>query len=205
MRNWLHEEMFSRLANQASCVLGGYDNGLVVGEGYKPNVSQFSKRVKTISLSKLSQQRPGPHYDIIFLHILPNDLEQQALIWQQLACVAQDGALLFFSAWSVDTFCEYRDQMGIVFEDMHNVGDGLAQAGWIDAVMSSQHMQVSYEYEEALSCDARIVGIEIQDLKVPMTVTYEMAFGHAVFSRAALCRQLGEFEIAAQGVGVRRS
>jgi hypothetical protein len=204
MKNWLHEEIFRRLADQAGCLLGDYEQALLVTvDGFSPDISRFAKQVTAIKQSQLSKQTPGARYDLVFVHLLPNDLEQQLQIWQQLACLVQDGAMLFFSAWSIDTFYEWREQIGTEFQDMHNMGDSLAQAGWTDTVMSSQHMQVTYEYAEALQHDASIVGVVLEQAAVPAAITYEMAFGHAVFSRAAMCRQLGEYEIAIEGVGVR--
>jgi hypothetical protein len=205
MKNWLHQEIFRRLADQASCLLGDYEHALVVTvDGFKPDVSALAKRSTTISYAQLGKQTPQPVYDLVFVHVLPNDLEQQLLIWQQLACLVQDGAMLFFSAWSVDTFCEWREWIGVEFQDMHNIGDGLAQAGWTDAVMSSQHMQVTYDYAEALQHDAAIVQVQLDQVEVPATATYEMAFGHAVFSRTAMQRRLGEYEVDASSIPVGR-
>jgi hypothetical protein len=109
----------------------------------------------------------------------------------------KEGAALFFSAWSVDTFKEWRNQSPLIeFQDMHNIGDGLAQAGWTDTVMSSQKMQVTYENIASLLCDAEIVGLKpSRELIMPQKITYEIAFGHAVFSRKLKSRQLGEYEV----------
>lgn len=197
MKNWLHQQIFHRLADQASCLRGYYTHLLaVIPDDFQPDLSVFAERVTVISATQLPQQIPQAIYDLVFVHVLPNELDQQLLIWQLLACLAQDGAMLFFSAWSVDTFCEWGEQIDREFQDMHNVGDQLAQVGWIDTVMSSQRMRVTYDNTEALLHDASVVNMKFEQVSVPATVTYEMAFGHAVFSRTARLRQIGEYEIS---------
>jgi hypothetical protein len=196
MQNWLHEEVFNRLRNQAGFLMGDRQQALVLGlSGFRPAVDELAKQVTTMEYAQLGEQTPGPQYDCVFVHLLPNDPEHQLLIWQQLSCLAKEGAALFFSAWSVDTFKQWRGQLPLEFQDMHNIGDGLAQAGWTDAVMSSQHMEVTYEDPEGLKHDAEIVGLAAANPETPATITYEMAFGHAVFSRKLRSRQMGEYEV----------
>lgn len=210
MHHWLHEEVFNRLLAQASCLLGERKQGLLIKPAYfEVDCVALATALGVADwdvVSNCDNLTPEPKYDMVLLHLPPNDVEQQQLLWQQLACVAQDQAVLFFSAWSVDTFREWR-QAGLrftaVFEDMHNMGDGLAQAGWFDAVMCSQHMQVTYDHRDALLCDSALVGVEpVMELlnnvstDNPSAITYEIAFGHAVFNREQLMRQLGEFEVS---------
>ena len=213
MLHWLDEEMFDRLSEQASCLLGEYSSGLLLKpEGFEPALPKKDSVANwaVMDVAALSNQTPGAQYDIVFLHALPNDPDQQLLIWQQLSCLVKDTAVLFFSAWSVDTFREWRRD-GVLsetnFQDMHNIGDALGQAGWFDAVMSSQHIAVTYHDAEGLMHDALVVGINTNDVSVeppskenPCVITYEMAFGHAIFSRNKLASPLGAYEVSIDSV-----
>jgi hypothetical protein len=198
MREWLHQEIAKRLTEQASFLVTKHENALWLTTGdFIPEADHLAKKVVVQDRSELISQVPGAHFDIVLVHLLPGDMDLQLLIWQQLSCLVKEGAALFFSAWSVDTFKEWRNQSPLIeFQDMHNIGDGLAQAGWTDTVMSSQKMQVTYENIASLLCDAEIVGLKpSRELIMPQKITYEIAFGHAVFSRKLKSRQLGEYEV----------
>ena len=208
MQDWLQQEVLRRLIAQTQCLLTQHAHALLV----KPDGLEIADEVlqaipsvqrwTVIDASSLIQQKPDPSYDMVFWLLLPHAIEAQQLVWQQLSCVAQDGAVLFFAAWSVDTWREWRDLLPeLPFQDMHNIGDGLAQAGWCDAVMSSQIMQVTYHENESVSNDAQVLAVppaihEVISEGNPLTLSYEMAFGHAVFSMQARARQLGEYEVS---------
>lgn len=207
MQDWLQQEVLRRLIDQTQCLLKEQaDALLVIPDGLclseqALNAIPGVRHWTVLEASHIIQQTPQPSYDMIVWLLLPHDLEEQALIWQQLACLAKDAALLFFAAWSVDTWREWRDQLhDWPFQDMHNMGDGLAQAGWSEAVMSSQSFQLTYHDSKSLQCDAAVIGLEpclqpVISADNPLVLSYEVAFGHAVFSAEARARQWGEYSI----------
>lgn len=74
--------------------------------------------------------------------------------------VARPGALLDFSFFGVDTFAELRGLgarlMG--FHDLHDVGDLVAAAGFVEPVMDSEHLTLSWSTPQALLADVHALG-----------------------------------------------
>mgnify|MGYP001609385733 FL=1 len=85
---------------------------------------------------------------------------------QDLLRVLKPGGLLVFTSFGPDTLKELRacwrqidDAVHVnQFTDMHDVGDGLLQAGFADPVMEAETITVSYESVDKLMADLRDIG-----------------------------------------------
>lgn len=82
------------------------------------------------------------------------------------ARVLKPGGLLLFSSVGPDTLKELRQAWAAAddgmhvhdFVDMHNVGDGLMRAGFINPVMEAEHITLTYRDLDALVRDLRDTG-----------------------------------------------
>mgnify|MGYP001551831246 FL=1 len=80
--------------------------------------------------------------------------------------VLKPGGLLMFSTFGPDTLKELRSCWSQIddavhvnaFTDMHDVGDGLLQAGFADPVMEAETITVNYETIDMLMADLRGIG-----------------------------------------------
>ena len=92
-----------------------------------------------------------------------NDLQATM---QGLLRVLKPGGLLMFTSFGPDTLKELRtcwkqidDAVHVnQFTDMHDVGDGLLEAGFADPVMEAETITVSYESIDKLMADLRAIG-----------------------------------------------
>jgi len=80
--------------------------------------------------------------------------------------VLKPGGLLLFSTFGPDTLKELRSCWSQIdgavhvneFSDMHDVGDGLLQTGFVDPVMEAETITVQYESIDKLMADLRAIG-----------------------------------------------
>ncbi len=125
--------------------------------------------------------------------------------------VLRPGGLLLFSTFGPDTLKElracWRRVDGAVhvnqFMDMHDVGDGLMQAGFADPVMEAEFITVNYSSVDKLMADLRAIGANVtaeggrsgltaaaalatlrrayEEFRVDafLPATYEVLYGHA--------------------------
>jgi malonyl-CoA O-methyltransferase len=130
---------------------------------------------------------------------------------QDLLRVLKPGGLLVFTSFGPDTLKELRacwrqidDAVHVnQFTDMHDVGDGLLQAGFADPVMEAETITVSYESVDKLMADLRDIGAnataeggrtgltapsvlptlrqayEAYRLENRLPASYEVVYGHA--------------------------
>ena len=130
---------------------------------------------------------------------------------QDLLRVLKPGGLLVFTSFGPDTLKELRacwrqidDAVHVnQFTDMHDVGDGLLQAGFADPVMEAETITVSYESVDKLMADLRDIGAnataeggrtgltapsvlstlrqayEAYQLENRLPASYEVVYGHA--------------------------
>ena len=76
------------------------------------------------------------------------------------------GGLLLFTTFGPDTLKELRASWRRIddavhvndFPDMHDVGDGLLQAGFADPVMEAEFITVNYKEVDQLMADLRAIG-----------------------------------------------
>lgn len=119
------------------------------------------------------------------------NFKQQFKEWRR---VLQENGLLIFSAFGPDTLLEWREQLKNdeipQFIDMHDLGDMLIQAGFIDPVIEVDHIVVSYRDQMKLVNELIAAGMwfpenheQISELiSAPaenLQTTYEIIIAHA--------------------------
>ena len=153
------------------------DAGVGTGEAVAPLMPRY-KKSRLVALD-LSERKPRlVCADIEHLPFRENSFEliisSLTLQWcndlpatlQDFLRVLKPGGLLMFSTFGPDTLKElracWRQIDGAVhvneFTDMHDVGDGLLQAGFADPVMEAEAIKVNYESVDALMADLRAIG-----------------------------------------------
>ncbi|MEK9775366.1 MAG: methyltransferase domain-containing protein, partial [Quisquiliibacterium sp.] len=79
---------------------------------------------------------------------------------QEWRRAARAGSLLMFSAFGVDTLRELR-ALGIAtpaFDDMHDIGDWLVKAGFVEPVMDAERLTVSWDSATRLLSELHAFG-----------------------------------------------
>jgi len=91
------------------------------------------------------------------------DLDATLLEWRRLL---KPHGLLLFSTLGPDTLKELRAAWSAVdgynhvnrFLDMHDVGDALIRAGFVEPVMDVEHITITYEHATGLMRDLKSIG-----------------------------------------------
>ncbi|NNL06926.1 MAG: malonyl-ACP O-methyltransferase BioC [Gammaproteobacteria bacterium] len=105
-------------------------------------------------------------FDLVFSNLTLQWCNDLPLTLQGLLRVLKPGGLLMFTTFGPDTLKELRacwrqldDAVHVnQFTDMHDVGDGLLQAGFADPVMEAETITVKYRTIDKLMADLRAIG-----------------------------------------------
>ena len=149
---------------------------------------------------------PDSSADLIWSSLCLHWSHDPETVIEQWHRIIRPGGLLMFSTFGVDTLAELRgtglDLMA--FNDMHDIGDALATAGFADPVMDMHKMTVQFSSPERLLADLAAIGgnalidrtrhlhgsgqrnrwidalLQLRDSKTgEIPVTFEVCFGHA--------------------------
>ena len=130
--------------------------------------------------------------DLIFANLLLPWCDDAQKIFYEWRRVLRPEGLLMFSSLGPDTLQELRGKLFSLtapkFVDMHDVGDMLTQAGWMDPVMDIEYITMTYRESEKLIRELQVVGMIAHD-EVPVQlekneanvypITFEVVYGHA--------------------------
>jgi malonyl-CoA O-methyltransferase len=105
-------------------------------------------------------------FDLVFSNLTLQWCNDLPITLQGLIRVLKPGGLLMFTTFGPDTLKELRacwrqldDAVHVnQFTDMHDVGDGLLQAGFADPVMEAETITVKYRTIDKLMADLRAIG-----------------------------------------------
>jgi malonyl-CoA O-methyltransferase len=89
-------------------------------------------------------------------------------VFAEAARVLEVGGLILFSTFGPDTLKELRAAFAAVdrdahvnrFVDMHDLGDGLVAAGFVDPVMEMETITLEYSSVEAVARDLKAIGAQ---------------------------------------------
>ena len=155
---------------------------------------QYAKQNQQVDKDYLcasAEQLPLKEYDIdlVFANLfLPwcHDINAVLLEWQR---VLKPNGLLMFSTLGPDTLREVPSHL-LQLIDMHNVGDAMVHAGFLDPVMDVDYLTLTYrsraqlihELQATGSLPSDIVWLDsalLPDAENLFPVTYEIVYGHA--------------------------
>ncbi len=105
-------------------------------------------------------------FDLIFSSLTLQWCNDLPATMQDLLRVLKPGGLLMFTTFGPDTLKQLRSCWRQIddavhvnqFTDMHDVGDGLLQAGFADPVMEAETITVNYQNVDKLMADLRAIG-----------------------------------------------
>lgn len=105
-------------------------------------------------------------FDLIFSNLALQWCNDVGAALDEFRRVLKPGGLLMFSTFGPDTLKELRTSWQKVdnavhvnaFIDMHDIGDGLLQRGFVDPVMEAEMITVNYAEVDRLMQDLRAIG-----------------------------------------------
>lgn len=118
--------------------------------------------------------------DLIFANVVQSDFKKNFQVWRS---ILKPNGLLMFTTLGPDTARELRDQIELPhFTDMHDIGDALVEAGFLDPVMDAEHLTLVYRSEAQLVDELQLgpqhfIFEKNADNSFPLT--YEIIYGHA--------------------------
>ncbi len=104
--------------------------------------------------------------DVIFANLLLPWIDDQTQVFAEIARVLRKGGVFAFATLGPDSLLEIRRAWSQVddnahvnhFSDMHDLGDGLVNAGLADPVLDVDRLSVSYDSTEKLFADLTAMG-----------------------------------------------
>jgi malonyl-CoA O-methyltransferase len=105
-------------------------------------------------------------FELLFSSLTLQWCNDMQATMEDILRVLKPGGLLMFSTFGPDTLKELRACWSQIddavhvneFTDMHDVGDGLLQAGFADPVMEAETITVNYQSIDKLLADLRAIG-----------------------------------------------
>ncbi len=123
---------------------------------------------KVYSVTADAEQLPyaAHSFDLVFSNMTLQWCNDLAATFTGLRRVMRPGACLLFTTFGPDTLRELRASWARVddgahvseFTDMHDVGDLLLQAGFVNPVMDMEHITMKYRDVQALMSDLKGIG-----------------------------------------------
>lgn len=153
-----------------------YPAAQVVGVDLAPNMLKFARRrpwyvpwqkqARFVCADAQALPFATQGFDLIYASLILQwceDLDATLLEWRRLL---KPHGLLLFSTLGPDTLKELRAAWHEVdgynhvnrFLDMHDVGDALIRAGFVEPVMDVEHLTMTYSDAPALMCDLKRIG-----------------------------------------------
>ncbi len=104
--------------------------------------------------------------DVVFANLLLPWIDDQTQVFAEIARVLRKGGVFAFATLGPDSLLEIRRAWSQVddnahvnhFSDMHDLGDGLVNAGLADPVLDVDRLSVSYDSTEKLFADLTAMG-----------------------------------------------
>jgi len=104
--------------------------------------------------------------DLIFSNLMLQWCDRPQVVFEEFVRVLRPGGLLLFSTFGPDTLGELRaawaaadDRSHVsLFADMHELGNGLMQAGLAEPVLDVEHHRLHYANAHALMRELKLLG-----------------------------------------------
>lgn len=152
-------------------------------------------------------------FDLIFSNLHLHWCSDLAQVVAEMRRLLKPKGLLLFSTVGPDTFKELRESWAAVdalphvhlFHDMHNIGDLLLHAGFVDPVMDAEYLILHYQHLHSFLADIKALGVSnklqtrqktlmgkahfqsfldhyetLRTAEGKLPVTYEVIYGHAL-------------------------
>ncbi len=140
---------------------------LAVAESHQPLFgSWFGRKVRYLQAEASAIPLPEASCDLVYASLMLQwceDLDETFLEWRRLL---KPHGLLLFSTLGPDTLKELRAAWSAAdgynhvnrFLDMHDVGDALIRAGFVEPVMDVEHVVLTYADARGLMRDLKDIG-----------------------------------------------
>jgi malonyl-CoA O-methyltransferase len=99
--------------------------------------------------------------------------------------VLRPDGLFVFTSLGPDTLMELREHISLIpqMTDMHNLGDDMLKAGFMDPVLDVEHVTLRYREKKQLLRELYVTQmlpfIAHYEEELPLSLTYEIIYGHA--------------------------
>ena len=131
---------------------------------------------------------PNESIDVIFSNLLLPWAHDPSLIFSEVARVLRKGGVFAFATLGPDSLQEIGRAWGSIddnahvnrFPDMHDLGDGLVNAGLRDPVLDVDRLSVSYENSARLFADLTAVGARNALIQRAKSLTGKQRYGAMV-------------------------
>lgn len=128
--------------------------------------------------------------DLLFANLLLPRVDDLSSVLERWKHLLRPNGLMVFSSFGPDTLIELRehapDSISIHMEDMHNLGDHLVRARFVDPVLDVDQLQITYRELSVLQQELQMANlITKQELSFPansdqlFSLTFEIVYGHA--------------------------
>jgi malonyl-CoA O-methyltransferase len=110
------------------------------------------------------------------------DIKKLLCEWQR---ILRPEGLLLLTSLGPDTLMELRENINVLPQcmDMHDLGDELVEAGFIDPVLDVEHLTLKYRESKQLLHELNITHMIHSFLNnekpLPLSITYEIIYGQA--------------------------
>ena len=139
---------------------------LAVAESHQPFFGLFGRKVRYLQAEASDIPLPEASCDLVYASLVVQwceDLDRTLLEWRRLL---KPHGLLLFSTLGPDTLKELRAAWSAAdgynhvnrFLDMHDVGDALIRAGFVEPVMDVEHVVLTYADARGLMRDLKAIG-----------------------------------------------
>jgi len=173
-----------------------------------------------------SQQLPlyAETFQLVCSNLMMQWCDKPDLVFSEIFRVLQPGSLFIFSTFGPETLSELRESWSRAdaythvnnFVDMHDLGDALIRAGFLDPVMEQEQYTLTYDSGRALMADLKGLGARNVNTGRRHTLTgkgriksvfdaldnlrqdgiipcsYEVVYGHAWMPEETVSRRIDE-------------
>ncbi|HVC28699.1 MAG TPA: malonyl-ACP O-methyltransferase BioC [Gammaproteobacteria bacterium] len=137
-------------------------NMLVAGR----NAQGWFSRKPLVCADALQLPFAATCFDLVYSNLMLQWCDDLEPVFRELRRVLHPHGMLLFSTFGPDTLKELRSAWRTVdgfnhvnrFIDMHDIGDALIRAGFVEPVMDMEHMTLTYADARALMHDLKCVG-----------------------------------------------
>lgn len=124
------------------------------------------RTLKTVEGDLAGMPLPDDCVDLVYSNLALQWVNDTDAAFAEFRRVLRGGGLIMFSTFGPDTLRELREAWSSVdgfthvnrFLDLHDIGDALVRAGFVEVVMDVEHFTLTYDTARDLVRDLKVIG-----------------------------------------------